>query len=264
MKENEYQDKFVKLVTHKERDLFDPLLSLMVPIGKLSNERVFGVYGNDYKFRMLDALKGNFESVWMVLGDDAFEELALKFIYEHSENSFDLNEYGKTLPEFIMNNSKGDPGERLLLSELASFEIAFWKVFHSKNIEPVKNIDFTQEQLMDLVFENTDLVSLLSCEHDVFELFKFKDKTYEDFLEKSSKTNLAQKTFYLIYKDNFKVLCKKLNQVEYNFFDKLIVKGEQVGSAFESSIQTVEEATAVFSFIGEAIIKYLKILTKSE
>lgn len=263
MNENEYQNKFVGLVINNKLDHSDELISHMIPIGKLSNERVLAVYSNDYRFRMLDAMKANFESLWMVLGDELFEELALEFIYSSSVNTFDLNQYGDNFPEFILG--KKDVLEQCqVLVDLALFEISFWKVFHSQNIIQRDSIDLTQDQIMNSTLIKSDSLCILRLSNDVFELFKFKDKTFEEFLETGSVDKLDQETFYILYKENFKVLCRKIRLPEFKFFEKIIVEGDALGVALEESIETIEDATSLFAFVGESMMKHLSILNKSE
>jgi hypothetical protein len=263
MNEIEYQNKFVKLVIDNKLVNSEDLISHMIPIGKLSNQRVLEVYSNDYKFRMLDAMKANFESLWMVLGDELFEELALEFIFSSSENTLDLNQFGEKFPEFILG--KKDLLEQCqVLVDLALFEISFWKVFHSQNINQKESIDFTQDQVMNSTLVKSDSLCLLRLSNDVFELFKFKDKTFEEFLETGRVDMLNHETFYILYKENFKVLCRKIKLPEFKFFEKIIVDGDALGAALEESIETVEDATSIFAFVGESMMKHLSIFNKSE
>ena len=263
MNEIEYQNKFVRLVIDNKLGNSEELISNMIPIGKLSNQRVLEVYSNDYKFRMLDAMKANFESLWMVLGDEFFEELALEFIYSSSENIFDLNQFGEKFPEFILG--KKDVLEHCqVLVDLALFEISFWKVFHSQNIKQKESNDLTQYQVMNSTLIKSDSLCVLRLSNDVFELFKFKDKTFEEFLETGSVDKLTHETFYVLYKENFKVLCKKIKFPEFKFFEKIIVNGETLGGALQESIETIEDATLIFSFVGESLMRHLSFFNRSE
>jgi hypothetical protein len=107
----------------------------MKTIGALSSKEVLGLYRNDYRFRMAQALGETYETCWCLLGDDVFFDMAFKYIWQHPSSFFNLSNYGKNFPQFLQQEGTDD--NELLLA-MATFELNFWNLFHADVAENIQ------------------------------------------------------------------------------------------------------------------------------
>ncbi len=215
-----YQSLFVNEVIHNDQNPNAELLDQMIPIGNLSAKAVVGVYANDYRYRMLEAMQTNFETVWMVLGDEKFESLILEFIKCHTSSESDLNLYGNKFPEFLSQNSELIE-EMPFLVDLAKFEIAFWKMFHRPKPNNVDRNNFNQERIFAsyLLFDGS--LQLFESEYNVFPLFQYKDKTLNDFFEENDPALINESAYYILFKNENQVSCQRLTAAQNAFLLQL-------------------------------------------
>lgn len=256
MDEKKYQNHFVKLVQGKCGDDSNEILDLIVPVGDLCNSKVIEVYSNDYQFRLIDALKSNFESLWMLLGDDEFQNLAVGYIKSYPSSFYDLNVYGHKMSVFILDNYSEMPSA-LMFSELALFEINFWKVFHSQNSRKKSIEDFSQDAIVNSTLNFNDSLILLNFQNDVFAIFSHREKCFEEFERLVTLDEISKPVKYLLFKRNGRVFCKSLSQIQYDFFFEIYNSKISLAESLERSIFTVEDASEIFSFIGENLLGYL-------
>src|SRR3989338_4151121 len=90
------QGSFSRMISEEPSET--GFIESVVPGGSLSKEEAIAVYQQAYKARFTDVLGETFESVWWVLGDTQFFEVAHAYIYTHFENVYNLSEYGKKFP----------------------------------------------------------------------------------------------------------------------------------------------------------------------
>lgn len=211
---------FVNEVIHNDQNPNAELLDQMIPIGKLTPKSVVGVYANDYRYRMLEAMQTNFETVWMVLGDEKFEELIFEFIKTHPSSESDLNLYGYMFPEFLSRNLELIE-EMPFLVELAKFEIAFWKMFHQPRPKIIDRNQFDQEKVLSsLLIFDSELV-LIESKYNVFPLFQYKDKTLNDFFEENDPASINESAYYIFFKNDHQVSCHRLTSAQHAFLLQL-------------------------------------------
>jgi hypothetical protein len=260
MNEKKFQQDFVKTVFLEEDHLPSDIIQNMIPIGKIDNKKVLEVYQTDYKYRMLEAMRSNFESVWMVLGDDEFEKLVFLFIKTNPSSHFDLNHYGDDFPIFLIQQT--DLIEEMpFLVSLAEFEIHFWNIFHSENPKKLSMLQFTNEDILQSTFIFSESTKLLKFEYNVFPLFKYKDKTLDIFLQENEPEIVLKESFYFLYKEDFKVICHELTNAQHTFFAHFLNinnKKSLLDVINLSNGITQEEIQDIFKLISCSLLTNLK------
>lgn len=252
-----YQAIFVENVIYHADNPNQDLLDLMIPIGKLSPKDVIGVYSTDYKFRMLETMQSNFESIWMVLGDDVFQELVFAFIKAHPSSEYDLNLFGKFFPDYLASQNSLIE-EMPFLFELAKFEVLFWKIFHAPNPKVLNRQNFTNEQILNSQFIFDSSIELIRGNFSVFPLFKYKDKSLDEFFENHDAEIINQESFYLLYKEHDKVSCQILSQAQFSFFSQLNEKKSLIDVINQTQDITQEEIVDIFKIISTSFLQNLK------
>ncbi len=250
MKEKDYQNIFVAQTLNASSDIPAELGELINPIGKIDITKVMSVYADDYKYRMLEAMKSNFESIWMVLGDEEFKNQIFEYITAYPSKNFDLNSYGENLPAFL---KKADNRELIsempFLPDLAQFEILFWSIFHKKNPEIEDVQDFDKNNLLQSRFSFDETIAFMHLGHHVFPLFQFREKTLDDFLINHSPEIIMEEAYYILYKKYFKVNCQRLTKNQYDFFQ--LLKGRMTfQESLDNSQATPQEIQELFKFLS--------------
>lgn len=255
MNEKKYQQHFVNDVINQNFQN-EILLNLINPIGKLSPENVLKVYAEDYQYRLLEAMQSAFESVWTVLGDEKFKEFVFEYITKNPSTLFDLNLYGKNFPQFLAD--KESLQELIFLTDLSNFEINYWSVFHAENLAEINY----SEEMNDHIF-NSHLIlnqslSLFCSEYDVFELFKNRKLSSEEFYHYIQNTNINKPTFYIIFKKNSLVQVVYLSKSQYLFF-KNISEKKSILDVMNLDLDTTQEETLeIFKIISSSLLGNLK------
>ena len=162
------QSSFSRMICNQQNEA--EFIESIVPGGSLSKEEAIDVYKRAYKARFTDVLGETFESVWWVLGDAHFFEIAHEYIYTHREFVYNLSEYGKTFPEFLSKNPvlKTYP----FLSDLTSFEWTFKELFHEEDaggINPENMMDSALDGSIILRFKKA--YRLFSSDYDVVSIW---------------------------------------------------------------------------------------------
>ncbi len=109
-------------------------------VNKVSVEQRLAVYGNAYRFRLIDALSDTFPSVHTLMGDEAFYEMGLAYIEAYPSHYFTLRNFGDKLVGFLQDYHKETP----VLAEMAEFEWMLRHSFDSADIEAISLQDLQQ------------------------------------------------------------------------------------------------------------------------
>jgi hypothetical protein len=261
MKESDYQKKFVTTVISDNKTIDKNILDNMIPIGKIDNSKVLEVYSTDYKYRMLEAMRSNFESLWMILGDDDFSNLVFEFIKTNPSSHYDLNFYGDEFPSFLQ--SKAELLEDIpFIIDLANFEITFWKIFHTRNPNSKSIDEFTQMKILNSGFTFENHTVLLKFNHNIYPLFQYKNKTIEDFFQSHEIDDVLKNSYYLLYKKDFLITCKSLTSAQYNFFSQLNEKISLLDVINSMEDITQEEMKEIFHLISTDLLRNLREIEK--
>lgn len=255
MKENIIQKTFVENVIDSHL-LDEELLNLIIPIGNFKPEKIIEIYATDYKYRMLDALKSNFESVWMVVGDEKFQSLAFDYCKFYPSMEFDLNLYGQHFPKFLSENEIIN--DIPFLHELALFELEFWSTFHSPSI-PINLQNIDQNQILNATFRLNQNTKLFKCEYNIYPLYCYKNKTLDDFFEQYNEEDVFKPSYYMLYKKDFRVFCQTLSKSQFDFFTELNTKNSIMDVINNPPDITKDETIEIFKLISNDLINNLNL-----
>lgn len=127
------------------------------------------VYSHAYTARLVAALRDNFGVLPRVLGDDAFDALALAYIEAHPSRHPSIRWFGDRLPEFM-----AAAGEELVphpaLIDLARMEWALRSAFDAADAQPLTADDLAHvpaDEWPRLVLTPLPSVQLLAMEWNV-------------------------------------------------------------------------------------------------
>ncbi|MDF3821644.1 putative DNA-binding domain-containing protein [Leptospira sp. 96542] len=203
-----------------------PFQNQIAACGNLSLVEVTTVYKNAYFFRMKEVLADNFEAVNFALGGDLFNFATEKFIKKNNHNSYDLSDYGKNFPNFLIETYPDLP----YLKNLAEFEVNFIDSFHK---EEHRSFDFAEIQnktdLENSTFLFGKTVKLIQNEFSIYPIWKNRKSTLQPDL-----SNIKNQEFLLLYKHDSNLYVLTLEPLEF-YFINLLQKGDTIGSSLEKT-----------------------------
>ncbi len=94
------------------------------------------IYANGYKTRLADALKANFPTLHRVLGDDAFDELAHRYIDKTPSSYRSIRWLGRELEAFARRDASALPHAALL--DLLRMDWAIGAAFDAADVPPLR------------------------------------------------------------------------------------------------------------------------------
>lgn len=148
-------------------------LSFVSAGGAWDAEARLGIYAEAYFSRLAEALSGTYAAVHAALGEAGFLRLAADYLKAHPSDSFNVDEVGRRLPDFIASHPFG--GQYPWLSQLAALE---WCVAEAFYEEDVPGLDLSElrsvkpEAWARARFELDPAVKLLSADFPVDELWR--------------------------------------------------------------------------------------------
>jgi hypothetical protein len=102
---------------------------------KPEGEPQFAVYRNAYRARLRGALRENFEVLPLVMGDEAFDDLANAYIDAHPSAHYSLRWFGHQLAAFMAE--KDDLVAHPAMLDLARMEWALRNAFDAPSVDPL-------------------------------------------------------------------------------------------------------------------------------
>ncbi len=248
---NNIQSSFSRMISEGQSET--GFIEKIIPGGSLSNEEAIAVYQQAYKARFTDVLGETFESVWWVLGDTQFFEVAHAYIYTHFENVYNLSEYGKKFPEFLSKNLllKTYP----FLADLANFEWTFKELFHEEDARGMNAEDLMGTALDGaIILRFKKACILFSSDYDVVSIWDHRKDQSKEGLH----IHWQNKINCMMYKYNKEIFIKKLEAFEFQLLTYL-----HLGNSLEASLEllysnfpsiTSENISNLFSFLSGALI----------
>ena len=225
----EIQEAFSHMIYQKDQE--KKFIASIEPGGTLSREEAIGVYQRAYKARFTEALGETFESVWWVVGDSQFFELAEGYIYSHASHVYNLSSYGAEFPQFLEKNKLTQTYP--FLSDLATFEWSFKELFHTEDTQGIDAEGLAQmAEDGSLIFRFKKAFHLFSSPYDVFTIWgQRKNKNKEH-----AHINWKEKTSLMIYKYQKEMHIKKLKEYEYALLTLLYL-----GTPLAGALQRVSQ-----------------------
>lgn len=206
----ELQTMFSSLVTGQNEQNYskDQLVKIITGGGTLNPDGAINVYSQDYQARMRDALSKNYESTWLIMGDDEFFEYADIYIRTYPSHLSNLTNYGEKFPELLAGNT-----ELIDASKMAIFERAFWRAFHLDDRPPI-TID--EEMITNGEF-NLSGFTFVESEMRLDLVWSHR----EEGSSAIESLELFEQSYFLIYKANDLVEIRKVREDMYDFLIKL-------------------------------------------
>lgn len=191
-----FQQTFVERISQNKAMNFS---SELFAGGDLTLEEALNVYSQDYHARMQEALGKNYESTWMLLGDEEFFSLSREYISQNPSQAENLTIYGNTFVEFLETKDLGD-----IVTQMAFFERSFWELFHRpdqpKTILTETHLSEGEFQLQPYFFIHTQYnLEKIWIEREV----GLGDLTLED---------LEEEKFFVLFKSESRVEIKNVEQ----------------------------------------------------
>ncbi len=188
---------------------FKNIKQLISPAGSLTSEESIKVYQQDYSARLFEAISKNYEATWVVLGDEDFIKLANRYTELYPSKSYSLNFYGDSFPEFL-EKAEDIP---LLCIQMAYFERAFWKFFHS-DINIKKTLEINELASTEFILED---IELFESDADLKLIWDNKETGLNEELQEL----LFGEFFYTLFKANNKVEIDLITKNQYHFLKQL-------------------------------------------
>jgi hypothetical protein len=137
---------------------------------KVSSEIRLAIYGNAYRYRLIDALSDNYPSVHTLLGDESFYNDGINYIAAYPSRHFSIRYFGSHLEQFLAEEYQ----DNRVLAEMARFEWALRDAFDSDDKETL-TLDALQtippEAWVNLRFTLHPSVARLNLEWNIPQLW---------------------------------------------------------------------------------------------
>ena len=172
---------------------------------KLAADARLHIYADMFLVRQVDALRGEFPLVATLLGDDAFFELAQKYIRAHPSEHPDIGQLGRKLAHFIRGHDV-----RVDLAELAELEYARSIVFAAKDAEPASwdaLVALGQDAFASVRVKFVPAMHTLAFTHDIAALA-------EALNEGERPEAIEAKTTVIVWRQGFDVFHVALPEAE--------------------------------------------------
>ncbi|MDQ3196404.1 MAG: DNA-binding domain-containing protein [Pseudomonadota bacterium] len=99
----------------------------IVATAKASAKTRLGIYSEAYRLRLIEALDTDYVTLRALVGDDAFEKLALGYVDAYPSKVYNMRWFGARLPEFLRTTSPY--ANYPAFAEMAAFEWALTLAF---------------------------------------------------------------------------------------------------------------------------------------
>ncbi|TGK07564.1 DUF2063 domain-containing protein [Leptospira semungkisensis] len=244
MKPEEFRSLFSQAIRSEgESDETTPgssFASQVLPGGTLSSDSSLKVYKEAYTARFTEALGDRFETVWRILGDEDFFELAKRYISSVPSHSYNLSDYGESFPEFVGENFSEHP----FIGEVADLELHVSKIFHlppNRNEEPK---DFPSlGEFSDLKFIFHESIMFLHYTHPIYELWKDQEEDAEPELPQK------QDQYLVMGKREENLWIREIDLWEFKF-GKSLLQGKSLIEAVEHSGKAPRGSASISEFLS--------------
>ncbi len=247
MKLADFQKIFLKSISN---DHSIDLESLIKPAGSLNAQQAIQVYRGDYKARLSEAIGELYESIWYVLGDEDFFNVAKDYIDTHPSTVKELGSYAQDFPQYLKAHPLVE--DFPFLSQLAEFEQTFWQLFHQEEtqvFDPFIEIDASE--LGQTKFKMPDHCRLFSWPWSIDKIFEARSG------ENEQEINWDVPSSCMLVKLNQKISIFNLSENQYKTL--INIAG---GCSIESSLEgSAEEISSLFSLLRTQMIPLRKIST---
>lgn len=142
-----FQTQFTDFISKNSTN--EVLCRELFPGGELTIDEALGVYQMDYTSRLKEALGKNYESTWLLLGDEEFYHFAEEYIKCNPSTLPNLTLYGEHFPNFLKNEGCDEE-----VIQMAEFEKKYWYLFHC---EDQQELILNEKNLSESSFDLTQV-----------------------------------------------------------------------------------------------------------
>jgi len=225
MELSKLQEKFIGAIYDKTNiDVLGEIKSRGIP-----KEELIGVYRNNLTHNLVNSLKLTFENVFMYLKEDRFLELATEFVFKNPSKSNNLDDYGDSFGEFLLNTE----GE--FIAGVAKIDWLRQKSYLAKNdsefdLESLQKVG--PQELFDLKFVLSGSVFLLESDYNLLGARRQSSK-------------MKRKGYFLVVRSKisgiFEVETLRIEPQEYQFLKGIIAELTlyEIYEKYEVDIQSI-------------------------
>jgi len=203
----------------------------VLPSDELTSLERISIYANMYFWRLNEVMSNEYPAVCHVLGEELFNNVVKDYITYHPSTYYNLNHLSNKFPIYLLTEAKGIPHQKFVAA-VASVERAMEDVFDERHIEriPIETLQsIPDEKWADIRFQFNPALRLLELDYPVNE--------YMTAVRQDRHMDIPQpeKSFVVVYRCNFKVWRKDLDQDRFQLLSRL-KDGETLGAALEACI----------------------------
>ena len=207
----ETQQWMAALIVHPERvEPRTPEWGLAAPPHGHRRERL-DVYINGYPARVQEAIEESFAAVPHVIGHRATHELVERYVHSLRQHSYNLDEVGAELPDFLRNDTL--VAQFPFLPDIAHLEWAIARAFHAYDqpaLDPQPLADWTDEHWQHAVMRFQSSVALVCSPWPIRELWEARDTPIEvidiDLRERPDQV--------VVYRLGYSIRCESVSHHE--------------------------------------------------
>jgi hypothetical protein len=190
----------------------------------------FQMYASGYLVRTREALEGQYKHLPKLMDEEAWNAIGQSYIFESQRIPWNLNYIGDALPEFLREK---EVATRWL--ELAELELLIDQSFRQDEVP----VEITEEDLASIddetIFEFRPTTKLYESDYDLDAFFTDENKTRCHH----------QKTWILVYRQDYTVFVKAVEEAEYRILFRLM-SGRRLSEALKDIDLTAEQLTEYF------------------
>jgi hypothetical protein len=185
------------------------------------------VYANGYPARLEEALTETFPAVEHVVGVGAFASLVHRFAALVPLHSYNLNDAGEAMPEFL----RTDPLTSTLpfLPSLARLEWQVARAFHATDeaaFDPTSVADWSLEDWERAVLRFQPWLAVVESEWPVREVWECRETAVDEIdIDLHDRPDRV-----LVRRNGFAVVCESVGHAEAHAL-RLLLDGQSLGSA---------------------------------
>jgi hypothetical protein len=221
----EAQRRLAALILNDAHDTAETDALVAVPARGGTAERL-RVYAGGYPARIEDALNENFPAVAHILGEGAFKELAHRYAASVALRSYNLNDAGAELAQFLR-------ADRLtaslpFLSDLAELEWQVSRAFHAHDhvaFDPAPLANWRPEEWERVVMRFQPWVALVSSDWPIRELWECRNTPVEEIdIDLRNRSDRV-----LVRRAGLAVVCESLSDPEAAAL-RMLLEGQSLGA----------------------------------
>ena len=210
------------------------------------------IYGEAYKARLLEALKTNFPALHRVLGDEAFRELAHRFIDESPSEYRSIRWFGRELGAFASGDETLLPHPALL--DLLKMDWALGIAFDAADAVPITESDLQHVAPQDwaaLGFAFHPSLTLLKLDWAVEPIWRAVIKDDKDDKDNNAETPepTADSHYLLVWRQELEAKWRIVDEHEALALN-MLGAGRNFGELCEYLATDGDEARAVVTAAG--------------